>query len=107
MSELNAFVLPAMLVAIFYFLLIAPQRRRIKAHRQLMGSLQYGDEVMLEAGIVGTIAEVEDEFIWLEVAPEVELKIAKSKVSRVISSLESEDAGNVEEDDDVDEETNN
>ena len=75
----------ASIVGFLYFFMIAPQRRKMKAHRQLLSSLNEGDEVLTNAGIYGAVAEVEDSVVWLEVAPEVELKIQKASILQVVS----------------------
>ena len=76
---------PILIVGFLYFFMIAPQRRKMKAHRLLLSSLKEGDEVLTNAGIFGAVAEVEDSVIWLEVAPEVELKVQKSSIVQVVS----------------------
>ncbi len=85
---------PILIVGFLYFFMIAPQRRKMKAHRLLLSSLQEGDEVLTNAGIFGAVAEVEDSVIWLEVAPEVELKVQKSSIVSVVpqSDDQSDDA---------------
>ena len=89
---------PILIVGFLYFFMIAPQRRKMKAHRLLLGSLKEGDEVLTNAGIFGAVAEVEDSVIWLEVAPEVELKVQKSSIVQVVSQTE-EDADSAAETD--------
>lgn len=82
---MESLLLFALIGGFLYFFMIAPQRRKMKAHRQLLNSLQPGDEVLTNAGIFGAVAEVEDNVVWLEVAPEVELKVQKMAVVKVIS----------------------
>ena len=88
------------LVGAVYALIFLPQQRRTKAHRQLLGSLEPGDMVVTNGGIHGAVAEVEDAFIWLEVAPEVELKVAKAAIAERIPDDRLDDD---DDDDDVDE----
>ncbi|MDE0161038.1 MAG: preprotein translocase subunit YajC [Acidimicrobiaceae bacterium] len=81
-----------------YYLLLRPQQKREKARRELVRSLQAGDEVVTNAGIHGVVAEVEDAIVWLEVAPNVELKLSRDAVhGRTPDASESDDA-----DDDAD-----
>ena len=80
---MESLLFPALIVGFLYFFMIAPQRRKMKAHRQLLSSLNEGDEVLTSAGIYGAVAEVEDGVIWLEVAPEVELKVQNRRSSRL------------------------
>ena len=93
-----------LIVGFLYFFMIAPQRRKMKAHRLLLNSLQEGDEVLTNAGIYGAVAEVEDSVIWLEVAPEVELKVQKASIVQVVSPSddEADDAADTDGDGDGD-----
>ncbi|MXW62156.1 MAG: preprotein translocase subunit YajC [Acidimicrobiaceae bacterium] len=84
---MDALIFPLLIVGFLYFFMIAPQRRKMKAHRQLLSSLNEGDEVLTNAGIYGAVAEVEDSVIWLEVAPEVELKVQKASIAQVVSQV--------------------
>lgn len=67
--------------ALFYFVFFRPQQKRMKAHQALMRSLKPGDVVVTNSGIHGAVAEVEDQVVWLEVAPDVELKMSRSSVT--------------------------
>ena len=71
-------------VAIFYFLLWRPQSKRRKEHQSLMGSLDKGDEVVTAGGIVGQITKVEDDFVALKVAENIEFRVQKSSVSATL-----------------------
>lgn len=73
-----------LMLAAFYMLLVRPQRRQVMAHRQLMASLNVGDEVMTMGGIFGRILRLEDEVVDLEVAPGTSLRIARSAISRKV-----------------------
>jgi len=73
---------PIILVfAIFYFLLIAPMRKRQKALQSLVENLKKGDRVVTNGGLYGTVAGVEEKSVILKVAENVKVKIAKSAVS--------------------------
>ena len=80
-----------------YFFMIMPQQRRMKAHQALLNSLEPGDVVVTSAGIHGAIAEVEDGVVWLEVAPEIELKVSKSAIAERLADDDADD-----DDDDAD-----
>jgi len=64
-----------------YAFMIVPQQRKMKAHNALLQSLQEGDVVVTSAGIYGAVAEVEDNVVWLEVAPDIELKVLRSAIA--------------------------
>jgi len=65
--------------AIFYFLLIRPQRRRQKEHRDLLGSLKRGDRVVTAGGILGTIEEIAEDSIVLTVE-DGKLRLSKGSI---------------------------
>ncbi|MDP6374287.1 MAG: preprotein translocase subunit YajC [Pseudomonadales bacterium] len=71
-------------VLIFYFLLIRPQSKRRKEHQALVGSLDKGDEVVTSGGIVGQVNKVEDDFLKIQVAPNMELRVQKSAVGATL-----------------------
>ncbi len=84
-----------------YAFMIVPQQRKMKAHNALLQSLQEGDVVVTSAGIYGAIAEVEDNVVWLEVAPDVELKVLRSAIADRVESgdADNDDADNEEDED--------
>ena len=93
------FILAIMFGALYVFMIL-PQQRRMKAHRQLLSSLKEGDMVMTNGGIYGAVAEVEDDVVWLEVAPEVELKISKAMIADRSPSDADDDDGDDDDGDD-------
>ena len=84
-SDPFGFFLPMIVIFVaFYFLLIRPQQKRQKAHNEVVGSLQTGDEVLTAGGILGKVTAVSDHYATLEIADNVEIKIQKSTVSSVV-----------------------
>jgi preprotein translocase subunit YajC len=76
-----------MLIAIFvlfYFLLIRPQAKRAKEHKQMVESLSKGDEVVSSGGLLGRIADMDDNFITLEVAEGVKVKVQRQAVTTLV-----------------------
>ena len=73
----------AVILLAFFVLIVLPQRRRTTAHRQLLGSLKVGDEVITIGGILGTIRELSDEKIELEVAPDVVITVARNAIAQM------------------------
>lgn len=71
-------------VLIFYFLLIRPQNKRRKEHQALVTALSKGDEVVTAGGIVGTINKVEDDFVKVQVGPQIEMRVQKSAVGATL-----------------------
>ena len=71
-------------VLIFYFLLWRPQSKRRKEHQALMTGLAKGDEVVTAGGVVGQINKVEDDFVKLQVAKNMELRVQKSAIGATL-----------------------
>ncbi len=71
-------------VVIFYLMVWRPQSKRTKEHKQLMGALAKGDEVMTTGGICGKVVRVTDDFVVVEVADKVELKFQKPSVNAIL-----------------------
>ncbi len=69
---------------IFYFMLWRPQSKRRKEHQSLMTSLAKGDEVVTAGGLVGQINKVEDDFVKLQVGPNVEIRMQKGSISATL-----------------------
>lgn len=79
-GEYMQFILLAGFLVIFYLMIWRPQAKRAKEHRNLVGGLQKGDEVVTSGGIAGKVIKVTDDFLVLEASDTVELKIQKSAV---------------------------
>jgi preprotein translocase subunit YajC len=78
-------LLPLVLIfVVFYFLLIRPQTKRAKEHREMVGKLQSGDEVVTTGGLLGRITAVGDNFLTLEVANGVAIKVQKFQVAQLM-----------------------
>ena len=83
-------LLPA-LVILIYILLIRPQQRRAKAHRDLMAAIDVGDDVVTSAGIYGRVSDVDGETLFLQVTDSVELKITRDSVAELVGYDDSDD----------------
>ena len=78
-------LLPLVLIfVVFYFLLIRPQQKRQKEHREMVGNLNKGDEVTTAGGLLGKITEVKDNFVKIEIADNVVVTVQKHTVSNVM-----------------------
>ena len=71
-------------ILIFYFILIRPQQKRAKEHRNLVAALSKGDEVVTKGGILGKVTEVGDEYISVELADNVTVRLQKQAVASVL-----------------------
>jgi len=69
---------------LFWFLLIRPQTKRAKEHKQLVAALSKGDEVLVNGGLVGKITEVEESFVSMEIADNVIVKMQRSAITTIM-----------------------
>ena len=101
-SSLVAFLPLLVMGGIFYFLLIRPQQRRARAQRELLRSVEVGDEVVTTAGIFGTVAAIDDEsdVITLEIAPGTRVRMVRAGIGRIVGDDEDvvEEADGVSDD---------
>ena len=74
------FVILLMVPVALYFLMIRPQRRRMRETAALQASLTVGDEVITNSGIYGFITAVEDDHFWLEVDEDVQMRVARAAI---------------------------
>ncbi len=72
------------LVAVFYFLVLRPQQKRAKEHKNLMEALQKGDEVITLGGILGKVTKVADENVAIEIADNVVVQVQKAAIQNVL-----------------------
>jgi preprotein translocase subunit YajC len=73
-----------LLAAVFFFLVVRPQRRQLAAHRALVASLEIGDEVITAGGLYGTIRALRDDAVELEVADGVIVRMARGAIARPV-----------------------
>ncbi len=85
-SSLVQFIPMVLVFAIFYFLLLAPMRRRQKALAQTIANLKKGDKVITTGGLYGEVTRIEDADLYLKLNDEVRVRVAKS----AIAGLEAE-----------------
>jgi len=69
---------------IFYFLLIRPQQKRAKQHKAMVADLSKGDEVVTNGGTLGKIVEVDDNFLTVQVAEGVNIKVQRMAISQMM-----------------------
>ncbi len=83
-------LMPFILIAVvFYFLLIRPQQKRQKDHKQMVANLRRGDRVVTAGGIIGTVSKVpSDAELVVEIAEGVKVKVARATISEVLSKTE-------------------
>jgi preprotein translocase subunit YajC len=77
-------VMMIVLFAVFYFLLIRPQTKRVKEHKKMVDALAKGDEVITNGGLLGKITHLGDNFVVIEVAQNIEVKVQRQAVATVM-----------------------
>jgi preprotein translocase subunit YajC len=89
---LGQVVFLALLIGVFYFLLIRPQKKRVEQHQRLIGSVDVGDEIVTIGGLFGTVTAIGDDDFELEPSPGTRLRFVKSAIARrVTEDLATED----------------
>jgi preprotein translocase subunit YajC len=81
---LSALMLPVLLLVVFYFLLIRPQNKRAKEQKEMLAKVTAGDEVATTGGILGKVVEVGEQFLTLEIAAGVSIKLQKFQIAQVL-----------------------
>jgi preprotein translocase subunit YajC len=83
-SLINALFLPIMLIVVFYFLLIRPQQKKQKEHRAMVDALAVGAEVVTGGGVLGKVTEVGEQFVTVEIADGVNVKVQRHSITTVL-----------------------
>ena len=79
-----------LLVAVFYFLLIRPQKKRVEQHQRLIGSVDVGDEIVTIGGLYGIVTAMGDEDFEMEPTPGMRLRFVKSAIARRVTQDDEE-----------------
>ncbi len=74
------------MVAIIYFLLIRPQQREHKRHKEMIASLRKGDEIITSGGIYGRITAISDEKVTLKISDNTTMVVERNKIARIRES---------------------
>ncbi len=91
MEAFGTFLPLILIFAVFYFLLIRPQQRKVKQHKEMLSNLKRGDKIITSGGIIGTINKVSDnKELSVEVSDNVEIKIAPGMVADLYSIKETQ-----------------
>ena len=82
-AALPQILMLAAMFAVFYFLLIRPQQRRMKAHQEMIGALKKGDTVVTGGGLIGKVRSVQDDEVRVELAPNVDVRVVRTSITEV------------------------
>ena len=89
MNGLESFIPIILIFVIMYFLLIRPQQKKIKEHKNMVDNLRRGDQVLTQGGIIGKITKVKEcEEIEVELAKDVKVSVIRSTIVNVLSKTE-------------------
>ncbi|MEO0344695.1 MAG: preprotein translocase subunit YajC [Pseudomonadota bacterium] len=83
-SPLGFFLPMIILFVAFWFLLIRPQQKRQKQHRELVSNIQPGDEVLTSGGLIGIVRDTSEQFLTVDFADNVQLKVQRQTVTAVL-----------------------
>ncbi|MDR2111695.1 MAG: preprotein translocase subunit YajC [Candidatus Accumulibacter sp.] len=83
-ADIMQFLPIILMIAVFYFLMMRPQQKKAKEHKALLEALSKGDEVVTQSGMAGRITKVGEEFVTIEIAENVEIKMQKGAVAVVL-----------------------
>lgn len=87
-SSVFMFVWLGLMVALFYFMLIRPQKRREKERQALLNAVKTGDRVLFGGGILGVVANVKDKTLVVKIADGVKVEVVRGAVSQVLDKGE-------------------
>jgi preprotein translocase subunit YajC len=79
-----AFLPFVVILVVFYFLLVRPQNKRAKEQREMLSKIAAGDEVATAGGLLGKVIEVGEQFLTLEIAAGVSVKLQKHQVAQLL-----------------------
>lgn len=85
-GSFGAFVPLILMFAIFYFLLIRPQQKKQKEHRQMLGNLKKGDQVITSGGLYGRITGLTDTVATLEISEKVRVKVGRGNIAGLVQN---------------------
>ena len=81
--------IPLILIfAFMYFLMIRPQQKRLRAHRDMVGALKKGDHVVTQGGILGKVTTVRDDELEVEISQGVRIRVVRSTIAQVVNKTE-------------------
>ena len=83
-SGMSMLVMMGLFAVIFYFLLIRPQQKKQKEHQAMLKQLSAGDEVVLAGGILGRIVELGEQYLTIEIAENVRVKVQRFQVTSLV-----------------------
>ncbi|MGH2701583.1 MAG: preprotein translocase subunit YajC [Actinomycetota bacterium] len=93
MEVLPQFLFLGLLIGVFYFMLIRPQKKRAEQHRNLIDSVAVGDEIVTIGGLHGRVTRLGDDDLEIEASPGTKLRFVKSAIARKVTEDSDEEIG--------------
>ncbi len=88
MNNIQQFMLPVLLLVVFYLFLIRPQQKKARLQRELLSALSKGDQVLTSGGMIGRITKlINDEEVMLEISPGVEVRMMRSTITQNLTKM--------------------
>ena len=84
-GALTQFVPLILIFAIMYFLMIRPQQKRAKLHREMVAALKKGDQVITQGGLIGKVGTVRDDEVEVEIATGVKVRVVRASITQVLN----------------------
>ena len=85
---MSGLIILAILLLLFWFILVRPQRTRAREQQQLIHDLEPGDEIVSAGGLYGTITQIEDDVLHVEIAPGLIVRMARGAVAGIVETDE-------------------
>ena len=94
-GDIFSAILPLVLIfGVFYFLLIRPQQKKMKMHKEMLAAVRRGDRVVTGGGILGTVTKViDDHELTVEIADGVRVRVQRSTIAAIVSKTEPVSGG--------------
>jgi preprotein translocase subunit YajC len=84
-GSLGAFIPLILMFVIFYFLLIRPQQKKAKMHKQMLSEIKKGDRVVSSGGLHGMVTGITEDVVTMEIAPKVRVKVSRGSISGIMN----------------------
>ncbi|SOD93984.1 preprotein translocase subunit YajC [Caenispirillum bisanense] len=97
MGGIEAFLPLILIFVVFYFLLIRPQQKRMKQHKELLANIRRGDRIVTNGGLIGQVTKVQDGELQVEIAEGVKVKVLRDMVANVLAKTEPVSGGKADD----------
>ena len=96
-SSGSGFIIIIIAFLLLYLIVVRPQKRRQTQQQQMISELRVGDEVLTAGGIYGTVSQLDEDLVTVEIAPETEVRVARRAIAGVTRDPDDEETDEIEE----------